>query len=54
MLVDESKSNILSISVQCEILKLPRSVYYEKRGYTISDIVILPHYRLRSRITLIS
>ena len=37
MLVDETKSNILSISAQCQILKLPRSVYYEKRSYTISD-----------------
>ena len=37
MLVDESKSNILSISTQCKILKLPRSVYYEKRSYTVSD-----------------
>lgn len=37
MLVDETKSNVLSISAQCQILKLPRSVYYEKRSYTISD-----------------
>ena len=37
MLVDETKSNILSISAQCQILKLPRSVYYEKRSYAISD-----------------
>ena len=37
MLVDETKSNVLSISTQCQILKLPRSVYYEKRSYTISD-----------------
>ena len=39
MLVDETKSNILSISAQCQILKLPRSVYYEKRSYAISDEV---------------
>ena len=37
MLVDETKSNVLSISAQCQILKLPRSVYYEKRSYAISD-----------------